>query len=530
MSVRRNIMGHKDNYFVLFKIVLTFSLFVFIQSGFCQKIETINEFLSDYVWKNADGITLIAKMQESKNQQPGLNIIPFEFVDFEVNDPCTFDKISKAHQEFIKSSYFKTDDPILSKVREVGYISYKTLFAHLECATSEEIALKLYPDTLSVTHKALQSTYGFTNGLVSNFDLLAAIEGTKELGKGVLEMNSDTYLSYTKDMVGLLANPPNISDFQEPEKLKKLFTKLSPPTLRNDLQALDKGVNVVNGLWKFYATQGNYWRSGQLAATVIPIVLTGGEFAATKIKGWIKGTDKAASLLKTAKKLEQTAGNTVNIIDETGNVKTITLEGDELVVRAGDELATLFAGARQRAIAKFGKEAEDLIYIKFNKDGGAVAEILDHYGVEGLNVLKKVNKIDDVANELIKGKMAYRHVSSNVLYLDQMKQSGKLPAQTGNGTTYFSLDKFDNPIVAIDKMQLNSKGTDAAWRVEFDATQLINKAQIPKGKWNNAEYIEVLTRSYPNFGSGGASQFFTQSEIQIKRLVNLKTGEVINFK
>ncbi|MGB4775547.1 MAG: hypothetical protein WBP45_10265, partial [Daejeonella sp.] len=80
-------------------------------------------------------------------------------------------------------------------------------------------------------------------------------------------------------------------------------------------------------------TQGNYWRSGQLAATVIPIVLTGGELAATKIKGWIKGTDKAANLLKTAKKLEQTAGNTVNVIDEAGNVKTITLEGDELVVR-----------------------------------------------------------------------------------------------------------------------------------------------------------------------------------------------------
>ncbi|MGB4774926.1 MAG: hypothetical protein WBP45_07140, partial [Daejeonella sp.] len=284
--------------------------------------------------KNAEGITLIAKMQENKNQQPGLNIIPFEFVDFEVNDPCTFDKISKAHQEFIKSSYFKIDDPILSKVREVGYISYKTLFAHLECATSEEIALKLYPDTLSVTHKAWQITYGFTNGLVSNFDLLAAIEGTKELGKGILEMNSDNYLSYAKDMVGLLTNPPNISDFQEPEKLKKLFTKISPPTLRNDLQALDKGVNVVNGLWKFYATQGNYWRSGQLAATVIPIVLSGGELAATKIKGWIKGTDKAANLLKAAKKLEQAAGNTVNVIDEAGNVKTIALEGDELVVRA----------------------------------------------------------------------------------------------------------------------------------------------------------------------------------------------------
>lgn len=43
-------------------------------------------------------------------------------------------------------------------------------------------------------------------------------------------------------------------------------------------------------------------------------------------------------------------------------------------------------------------------------------------------------------------------------------------------------------------------------------------------------YIEVLTRSYPNFGKGGATQFITQSQIKLKRLINLKTGEIINFK
>lgn len=193
------------------------------------------------------------------------------------------------------------------------------------------------------------------------------------------------------------------------------------------------------------------------------------------------------------------------------------------------DIANLFAGARQRAISKFGKEAEDLIYIKFNKDGGAAAEILDHYGVGGLNALKKVTNIQDAANELIKGKTAYRHIGSTAPYLKQIKTTGKIPARSGNDLTYFSLDKFDDSIVAIDKMQLNSAGTDAIWRAEFEAIQLTNKVQIPKGKWNNAEYIEVLTRSYPSFGSGGASQFVTQSEIQLKRLLNLKTGEIITF-
>ena len=190
----------------------------------------------------------------------------------------------------------------------------------------------------------------------------------------------------------------------------------------------------------------------------------------------------------------------------------------------------LFKGARERAIAKFGKEAEELIYFKFNKDGGAVAEIIDHYGAEGLKALKKANKIDDVANELIKGKIAYRHIGSNANYLEQLKSSGIIPEQIGQGQTYFSLDKIDDPLIAIDKMQLNAKYIDAVWRAEFDANQLINKTHIPKAKWNNAEYMEVLTRSYPNFGKGGATQFITQSQIKLKRLINLKTGEIINFK
>ena len=50
---------------------------------------------------------------------------------------------------------------------------------------------------------------------------------------------------------------------------------------------------------------------------------------------------------------------------------------------------------------------------------------------------------------------------------------------------------------------------------------IVNEAQLRQ---------EVITRSYPNFGKGGATQFITKSEITLKRIVNLKTGEIINFK
>ena len=92
------------------------------------------------------------------------------------------------------------------------------------------------------------------------------------------------------------------------------------------------------------------------------------------------------------------------------------------------------------------------------------------------------------------------------------------------------MDKIDNPIEAIDKMQLNKKYSDAIWRLEFDTEQLLGKVKFPKTKWDSAEYIEVLTRSYPDFGFGGASQFITQSKIKLTRMINLKTGEVITFK
>ena len=147
-----------------------------------------------------------------------------------------------------------------------------------------------------------------------------------------------------------------------------------------------------------------------------------------------------------------------------------------------------------------------------------------------MDALKRVTNIEDVANELIKGKIAYRHIGSDVNYLENLKKTGIIPEQIGQGKTYFSLDKIDNPIEAIDKMQLNKKYSDAIWRLEFDTEQLLGKVKFPKAKWDSAEYIEVLTRSYPDFGFGGASQFITQSKIKLTRMINLKTGEVITFK
>lgn len=198
----------------------------------------------------------------------------------------------------------------------------------------------------------------------------------------------------------------------------------------------------------------------------------------------------------------------------------------------GGGIDVVYGSARNFVRSKYGQDILNKLTAKFGLNDGAAAVIIQKWGDEGLEILNKstVKKIDDAASELLKGKTAYRHIGSNVDYLNVMKSEGLIPKQTGQGKTYFSLDKIDDPIIAIDKMQLDSKYTDAVWRAEFDATQLVNQVSFPKGKWNNAEYIEILTSSYRTFGDGGASQFITESAIKITRLVNLKTGEVINFK
>jgi hypothetical protein len=201
----------------------------------------------------------------------------------------------------------------------------------------------------------------------------------------------------------------------------------------------------------------------------------------------------------------------------------ITAAGGYKTWKAFDNL---FSSARQRATAKFGKEAEDLIYIKFKKDGGAAAEILDHYGTSGLNALKKSTSIDDAAFELVRNKTGYRAVNETTYNFDKLKATGIIDPSPAQYPTYVSLDNFTDANVIKSKLQLPKKPT---WVAEFDGNQILNDVKIPNGKYLTADYKEVLCRSYPKLGEGGGSQFITNSEIKIKRLVNLETGEVILF-
>ena len=53
------------------------------------------------------------------------------------------------------------------------------------------------------------------------------------------------------------------------------------------------------------------------------------------------------------------------------------------------------------------------------------------------------------------------------------------------------------------------------------------------GKYIATEYKEVLCKSFPEIKGqkleGRGSQFITNSQIKVDQLINLKTGEIIQF-
>ena len=141
-----------------------------------------------------------------------------------------------------------------------------------------------------------------------------------------------------------------------------------------------------------------------------------------------------------------------------------------------------------------------------------------------------MNNIDDVARELVKNKTVYRAINETTYNFEKLKNQGIIDAAPKEYPTYVSLDKYDDAATIQQKLQLPQKPT---WLAEFDGNQLIDDIRIPNGKYMGAEYKEVLCKSFPEIKGlkleGGGSQFITNSQIKVNRLINLETGEIIKF-
>ncbi|TDX53272.1 RHS repeat-associated core domain-containing protein [Orenia marismortui] len=99
----------------------------------------------------------------------------------------------------------------------------------------------------------------------------------------------------------------------------------------------------------------------------------------------------------------------------------------------------------------------------------------------------------------------YRYMDSK--YAEQTFKAKKAPG------SYFGFDKFDTGSEARNALQISTEWSDARLRGKFDTLQIIDDISIPLEKGGKGPNLEPFTTSYPEFGTGGYRQVYTQSEI-----------------
>lgn len=105
-------------------------------------------------------------------------------------------------------------------------------------------------------------------------------------------------------------------------------------------------------------------------------------------------------------------------------------------------------------------------------------------------------------------------MSREAPYMDELRNTMQIPSNS-NGT-YITFDKLNVP--APGRLQVPH---DASIRGSFDTLQIIDDIRIPKGKWGQANWLEPITKDFPKYGLGGATQAVTNKQIKLDSLIDL---------
>ncbi len=108
----------------------------------------------------------------------------------------------------------------------------------------------------------------------------------------------------------------------------------------------------------------------------------------------------------------------------------------------------------------------------------------------------------------------YRYMPRNAKYMSELKETMIIPSNPDG--TYISFDRFDTP--NPQKLQVPH---DASIRGKFDTLQIIDDVRIPKGEWGVASWKEPITKDFPEYGQGGATQAITNHDILLDELEDL---------
>ncbi len=168
---------------------------------------------------------------------------------------------------------------------------------------------------------------------------------------------------------------------------------------------------------------------------------------------------------------------------------------------------SIFSGALTGAITGGAVEAGKQLW---SKVGGKVTSALGRSANKGR---RKTDFYVTPSGEAVPA-TGYRYMPRNAEYMSELKETMMIPSNT-NGT-YISFDRFDTP--NPQKLQVPH---DASIRGKFDTLQIIDDIRIPNGKWGTASWKEPITKDFPNFGQGGATQAITNHSIILDELEDL---------
>ena len=108
----------------------------------------------------------------------------------------------------------------------------------------------------------------------------------------------------------------------------------------------------------------------------------------------------------------------------------------------------------------------------------------------------------------------YRYMPAEASYMESLKNTMEIPANPSG--TYITFDKFDVP--TLGRLQVPH---DASIRGSFDTLQIIDDIRVPNGKWGQASWLEPITKDFPKYGPGGATQALTYQKIKLNSLKDL---------
>jgi hypothetical protein len=102
----------------------------------------------------------------------------------------------------------------------------------------------------------------------------------------------------------------------------------------------------------------------------------------------------------------------------------------------------------------------------------------------------------------------YRYMDSSHFYTTKINM-------TAPGS-YIDFEKFESASSVRNAYQISPKWSDAKLRGEFDVLQLVDDLYVPKTFGDKGKYLEPITVSYPEFGTGGYAQLKVDADFIIK--------------